>query len=443
MAKKLISFDDEKTGLGLPDVVEGKLGEKFTPRRSQVYDTFEDVADGTLPTITESGHEWGYMAARDMEVRDGYLRSKLVGAGSGSHAEVSLDGPVTRMGMVFRFNSEGGTRTTGGSAAINAWADGGIAANGGGRRTPAHVDLTQASCGLGVRAVEGAGGAIEQVGGRYTFPTPLEVDKWYTLEWYISGDTAVVMMPDGHVHVATDPRIQSIPATFADFQVTGIAGADSLITEIRQVWADSAPTDSDSSGSMAFQALATAAEGEPPTPNGKYLQVYDRDGVARDVLGMSMLNTVILKNGGAAEPGGEIRFLKNGTIDFAINNIVRASLRADGSFYPRKIAFSSGKHAMSLGEGPQDGINGDSPGSLYIQFNGGRGGVLWQREVAGENNTGWRPVGHPAGFTSQRPGSPVVGLSYFDRTLGKPIWWSGTEWVDANGVNADEPPAGE
>lgn len=442
MAKKLISFNDEAEGTGLPEVVEEGLGKVFSTRKAQVHDTFDDVPDGTLPTHTDSGHEWGYLAAADMEVRDGYLRSKQDGLGSGSHAEVSLDGPVTRMGVVFRFNSEGGTRTEGGSIAINAWADGGIAANGGGRRTPAHVDLTRVSCGLGVRAEEGAGGTIVTVGGRYTFPTPLEVDKWYTLEWYVSGDTAVVMMPDGHVHVATDPRIQSIPATFADFQATGVTGADSLITEIRQVWADSAPTDSDSNGSMAFQALSTAAEGEPPTPNGKYLQIYDRDGEPRDVLGMSMLDTVVLKNGGAAEPGGEIRFLKNGTIDFVINNTVQASLRADGRFWPRKIAFSSGGHSMSLGEGSPEGVVDDSPGSLYIQFNGGRGHVLWQREVAGPDSTGWQPVGHPMGYTSQRPKSPAVGLSYFDRNLGKPIWWNGTDWVDASGVDADTPPQG-
>lgn len=37
------------------------------------------------------------------------------------------------------------------------------------------------------------------------------------------------------------------------------------------------------------------------------------------------------------------------------------------------------------------------------------------------------------GSSMDRPKNPEVGLQYFDRTLGKPIWFGGTDWVDANG----------
>jgi hypothetical protein len=41
----------------------------------------------------------------------------------------------------------------------------------------------------------------------------------------------------------------------------------------------------------------------------------------------------------------------------------------------------------------------------------------------------------PSGTTSNRP---VVGLQvgqqYFDTTLGIPIWWDGTDWIDAAGT---------
>lgn len=37
--------------------------------------------------------------------------------------------------------------------------------------------------------------------------------------------------------------------------------------------------------------------------------------------------------------------------------------------------------------------------------------------------------------TSQRPAVALIaGMSVFDTTLGKPIWWSGTAWVDATGT---------
>ena len=41
------------------------------------------------------------------------------------------------------------------------------------------------------------------------------------------------------------------------------------------------------------------------------------------------------------------------------------------------------------------------------------------------------------GITTSRPNNAenrVVGIMYFDTTLGKPIWWNGTSWVDATGT---------
>lgn len=34
-----------------------------------------------------------------------------------------------------------------------------------------------------------------------------------------------------------------------------------------------------------------------------------------------------------------------------------------------------------------------------------------------------------SGTTAQRPESPTTGTRYFDTTLGKPIWWNGSNWV--------------
>lgn len=38
------------------------------------------------------------------------------------------------------------------------------------------------------------------------------------------------------------------------------------------------------------------------------------------------------------------------------------------------------------------------------------------------------------GPTSERPSAPVTFQSYFDTTLGKPIWYEGINWVDATGA---------
>ena len=41
-----------------------------------------------------------------------------------------------------------------------------------------------------------------------------------------------------------------------------------------------------------------------------------------------------------------------------------------------------------------------------------------------------------AGDTPSRPAAPVTGTMYFDTTLGQPIWYDGTGWVDATGTSA-------
>ena len=38
------------------------------------------------------------------------------------------------------------------------------------------------------------------------------------------------------------------------------------------------------------------------------------------------------------------------------------------------------------------------------------------------------------GTTIVRPVSPAAGTQYFDTTLNKPVWWSGTAWLNAEGV---------
>lgn len=40
------------------------------------------------------------------------------------------------------------------------------------------------------------------------------------------------------------------------------------------------------------------------------------------------------------------------------------------------------------------------------------------------------------GVTGSRPPNPTIGQFYFDTTLGYPIWWDGSQFVDATGTPA-------
>lgn len=40
------------------------------------------------------------------------------------------------------------------------------------------------------------------------------------------------------------------------------------------------------------------------------------------------------------------------------------------------------------------------------------------------------------GTTARRPTSSLLGLQYFDTTLGYPVYWNGSTWVKYDGTNA-------
>lgn len=50
-------------------------------------------------------------------------------------------------------------------------------------------------------------------------------------------------------------------------------------------------------------------------------------------------------------------------------------------------------------------------------------------------NVGWIIAGNKINFgtTEQRTTNVPIGFEYFDTTLNKPIWWTGTKWVDSAG----------
>ncbi len=45
------------------------------------------------------------------------------------------------------------------------------------------------------------------------------------------------------------------------------------------------------------------------------------------------------------------------------------------------------------------------------------------------------PLTPQSGTTTNRPTTVVQGYQYFDTDLGHPIWWNGSNWVNASGSN--------
>jgi len=67
---------------------------------------------------------------------------------------------------------------------------------------------------------------------------------------------------------------------------------------------------------------------------------------------------------------------------------------------------------------------------LIADPNGGVGGngAVSHDQIATER------VVWDAGLTSERPSNPVEGERFFDGELGQPIWYDGSNWVDAQGA---------
>lgn len=67
-------------------------------------------------------------------------------------------------------------------------------------------------------------------------------------------------------------------------------------------------------------------------------------------------------------------------------------------------------------------------GNFYLDLNSGRY-YIWNG-----NNYNAITLNH-AGKSTERPSNPVKGDIYYDTTLNKPIWWTGSQWVDATGAS--------
>lgn len=102
------------------------------------------------------------------------------------------------------------------------------------------------------------------------------------------------------------------------------------------------------------------------------------------------------------------------------------------------LKFGGATRGVYFGNGSPEGVVTCNVGSIFSQFDGYRE-PLWVKR-SGTGNTGYRRVAMvEAGNTANRPGALTAGHSgfeYFDTSLGHPIWWTGTAWVDATGDGA-------
>jgi hypothetical protein len=63
--------------------------------------------------------------------------------------------------------------------------------------------------------------------------------------------------------------------------------------------------------------------------------------------------------------------------------------------------------------------------------------AVWTAPLANWFARAWEILAavEQSGTTANRPtANRWTGRTYFDTTLGRPIWWNGTDWIRADGV---------
>lgn len=76
-------------------------------------------------------------------------------------------------------------------------------------------------------------------------------------------------------------------------------------------------------------------------------------------------------------------------------------------------------------------LGGTSGGRLVFKVKYSGNWKQWERVLT----EGYFPNGSTANRPIKGTDNISIGYMYFDQNLGKPIWWDGTKWVDANGEN--------
>ncbi|MGE8430746.1 MAG: hypothetical protein ACN6O7_22920 [Sphingobacterium sp.] len=117
--------------------------------------------------------------------------------------------------------------------------------------------------------------------------------------------------------------------------------------------------------------------------------------------------------------------------DYVNRDIVADKYYAIHNGYMLGIGFN-GEHIRKIGDQLMPNSSQKKVGERLTNPKGGIGNTLFIVEDATSKN--WNPVKTIlSGSFSQRPVVNIVGIEFFDITLGKPIYWNGTAWVDASG----------
>ena len=227
----------------------------------QLHDVMSRHPATGKPSLAESGQEWQALVAGggpgDWVVANGLL--DVAGGRAAGYLEANLGQTVGRIGAEFVFDDRSGTLTTNGVYALISWADGGIAANGQGRRTGMHIIISS----VGVVEITTRGA----VSGEF-----VSVARWQVPDFNKSGtrvnhievvrsNETITIHLNGMNFTVTDPRFKAVEGEhFACWEpFPGSTPATAVRARTKSVWADGMAQTVGSRTGEIMRAVATGA----------------------------------------------------------------------------------------------------------------------------------------------------------------------------------------
>jgi hypothetical protein len=216
-----------------------------TGPHTALQDSFADVANGSNPSTADSGQTWGIYSqsgANKTSVQNGAFDVNDDGSTPTAYLETNVGTTISRVGADFMFDSEGGTKTTSSEAlGLISWADGGIVANGVGRRTSMHLVVGETAATMWIR--NATNGALTPIGTWY-YNQALPTDQVIRADAFIdsTNHTVRLLFGDGQTYTWTNANILGYAnETFACFQPAYSSPSTDKRIRILDVWADGTP----------------------------------------------------------------------------------------------------------------------------------------------------------------------------------------------------------
>lgn len=201
-----------------------------------VFDNFTRYPDGAASGAMQTGQAWGVFQVGN--VQNGWFDSTGTSA---AYLECNTGrANITRIGAEWVFDDQGGTLTDAGATmTLISWADGGIVANGFGRRTSCHVAITRTAVLWYVRDVAG-GGSVTLVSNQTISPAlPVNAVVGADITVNHASGVGVTRLRDGRTYTVTDPRITQFPnEVYACWEPYYNGSATTPRIRIGRVWAN-------------------------------------------------------------------------------------------------------------------------------------------------------------------------------------------------------------